>query len=79
MRIVRMGASVITIKVPKELKDKMKRIKMNWSEYVRWAISQKVEEQELREASEKLDQIRARAKPVPTDELLSWLREGRSR
>jgi len=79
MRIVRMGASVITIKVPKELKDKMKRIKMNWSEYVRWAISQKIEEQELREASEKLDQIRARAKPVPTDELLSWLREGRSR
>lgn len=57
----------------------MKRIKMNWSEYVRWAISQKIEEQELREASEKLDQIRARAKPVPTDELLSWLREGRSR
>jgi len=79
MRIVKMGASVITIKVPKELKDKMKRIKMNWSEYVRWAISQKIEEQELREASEKLDQIRARAKPVPTDELLSWLREGRSR
>ena len=79
MRIVKMGASVITIKVPKELKDKMKRIKMNWSEYVRLAISQKIEEQELREASEKLDQIRARAKPVPTDELLSWLREGRSR
>jgi predicted transcriptional regulator len=79
MRIVKMGGPVITIKVPKELKDKMKRIKMNWSEYVRWAISQKIEEQELREASEKLDQIRARAKPVPTDELLSWLREGRSR
>jgi post-segregation antitoxin (ccd killing protein) len=74
-----MAGSVITVKVPKELKDKMKRIKMNWSEYVRWAISQKIKEQELREASEKLDQIRARAKPVPIDELLSWLREGRSR
>lgn len=74
-----MTESVITVKASKELKEKMKRVKINWSEYVRWAISQKIREQELREASTKLDQVRANAKPVSTSELISWLKQGRSR
>ncbi|MGQ9469709.1 MAG: type II toxin-antitoxin system VapB family antitoxin [Nitrososphaerales archaeon] len=71
--------SVITVKIPKELKERMKEVDVNWSEYIRSTIIKKVEEHELRNASEKLDKIRAKAKPVPTSELISWIKEDRSR
>ncbi|MFQ6074600.1 MAG: hypothetical protein ACE5Z5_00500 [Candidatus Bathyarchaeia archaeon] len=71
--------SVITVKVPSELKKRMKGIKINWSEYIRGAIQKKIEEQSMKDASSRLDEIRARVKPVPTDELVSWIREYRER
>jgi len=52
---------------------------VNWSEYIRGAIVKKIEEQQLKDASAKLDEVRARAKPVSTDELVSWIREYRER
>jgi len=33
----------------------------------------------LRKASAKLDEIRAKARPIPANELVSWIREDRSR
>ena len=74
-----MGQNVITVKVPKELKEKMKKIKVNWSEYIRECVQKKIDEQKMKEASAKLDEIRIRAKPVSEEELLSWVREGRER
>lgn len=71
--------NVITVKVPIELKKKMKRVKVNWSEYIRSSIQKKIEEQRLKDASAKLDDVRKRAKPVPTEELVSWIRENRER
>jgi ubiquinone biosynthesis protein UbiJ len=71
--------SVITVKVPKSLKKKMKELDVNWSEYIRESIAVKIQERELKEVSTKLDQIRSKAKPVPTDELVSWIREDRKR
>ena len=71
--------NVITVKVPIELKKKMKRVKVNWSEYIRSSIQKKIEEQRLKDASAKLDEVRKRAKPVPTEELVSWIREYRER
>lgn len=71
--------SVITVKIPRELKERMKEVHVNWSEYIRSTIAKKIEEDELRKASAKLDEIRAKAKPVPTNELVSWIREDRSR
>jgi hypothetical protein len=72
-------ADVVTVKVPRELKEKMKRVKVNWSQFIRESIQKKVEEQRLKEASAKLDEIRTRSKPVSTDELVSWIREDRER
>lgn len=71
--------SVITVKVPRELKERMKTIDMNWSEYIRAAIQKRVEEEGVRRASKRLDEIRGRAKTVPTTELLRWIREDRGR
>jgi predicted transcriptional regulator len=71
--------NVITVKVSSELKKKMKRIKMNWSAYIRSAIQKKIEEQRLKAASAKLDEVRMRTKTVSTEELISWIREARER
>jgi post-segregation antitoxin (ccd killing protein) len=67
------------VKVSSELKEKMKQIKLNWSEYIRDSIQKKIEEQKMKQASAKLDEVRARVKPVSTDELVSWIREDRER
>jgi hypothetical protein len=69
--------SAITIKVTGEMKKQMKQIEVNWSEYIRGCVQRKIDEQKIRAASAKLDEIRARAKPVTNDELVSWIREGR--
>jgi Arc/MetJ-type ribon-helix-helix transcriptional regulator len=71
--------NVITVKVPSELKRKMKQVKVNWSEYIRECVQKKIDEQKMKEASAKLDEIRMRARPVSEEELLTWIREGRER
>ena len=69
----------ITVKVPHELKKKMKQIDVNWSEYIRECVQKKIDDQKMKEASAKLDEIRMRAKPVSEEEVLSWIQEGRER
>jgi len=71
--------SAVTVKVADELKEKMKQVRVNWSEYIREAIRKKIEEQKVKAASAKIDEVRKRAKPVSTDELVSWIREDRER
>ncbi len=71
--------NVITVKVPSELKKKMKQVKVNWSEYIRECVQKKIDEQQLRAASERLDEIRKRTKPTSTQEIVSWIREDRER
>ena len=71
--------NVITVKIPSELKKKMKEVKVNWSDYIRESIQKKIEEQRMKVASAKLDEVRTRVKPVPTEELVSWIREDRER
>ena len=72
-------ASAVTVKVSSELKERMRRVRVNWSEYIREAIQRKIEEQRVKAASAKIDEVRKRAKPVPTDELVSWIREEREK
>jgi len=73
------GTSIITVKVPEELKRRMKQVKVNWSEYIRNSIQKKLEEQRVKNASAKLDEIRARSRPVATEEIVAWIRENRER
>jgi len=70
---------VVTVKVPRELKKKMKQVDMNWSQYIRECIERKMDEQRTKEASRRLDDIRGRGEQVPTKELVSWIREDRER
>jgi hypothetical protein len=71
--------NVITVKVPSEMKKNMKQINVNWSQYIRECVQRKIEEQKLKAASAKLDEIRKRTKPTSTQEIASWIREDRER
>ena len=64
--------NAITVKVSSELKEQMKQVKVNWSQYIREAIQKKIDEQKFKTASTKINHFRMRAKPVRTDELVSW-------
>jgi hypothetical protein len=68
---------VITVKVTEKLKADMKTVDENWSEYIRQCIQKRIDLHRRQKASEALDEIRKRSKPVSNDELLSWIREGR--
>jgi len=68
-----------SIKLPKELRERMREVNINWAEYLREVIRARIAEEERKKASKELDIIRVRAKQVSTDEIVSWLREDRSR
>ena len=70
---------VITVKVPNELKKKMRQVKVNWSQYIRECVQKKIDQQEMTLASARLDEIRKRTKPTSTEEIVSWIREDRER
>ena len=70
--------AVITVKVPQALKKDMQKIDVNWSQYIRECLQNKINEQKKREAFDKLNEIRKRSKPVTNEEILSWIREGRT-
>ncbi len=71
--------NVITVKVPNEMKKKMKHVKVNWSQYIRDCVQKKIDQQDMLLASAKLDEIRKRTKPTSTEEIVSWIREDRER
>jgi len=71
--------SVITVKVSEQLKKDMKKVDVNWSEYVRQCIQKKINQQKMKEASDELDEIRKHTKPTSTEEIVRWIREDRER
>ena len=70
--------STITVKVDRELKKRMEKVRINWSEYIREAIRRRVELEERRDAAKKLlDDLKARRHVVPRDFINKTLREMR--
>ncbi len=68
----------ITVRIPKTMKKDMIKIKVNWSQYIRGCIQQKIDDQKKKEAFEKLDQVRERSKPATNEEILRWIQQGRT-
>lgn len=54
--------SVISVRVPKDLKQKMSRLQVNWADYIRQMIERRIREHEVLEASRKIDEIRAKTR-----------------
>jgi hypothetical protein len=71
--------NVITVKVPSEMKKQMKQTRINWSNYIRECVQQKIDEQKRTLASAKLDEIRKRTNPTSTHDVVTWIRSDRER
>lgn len=69
---------VITVKIPKTMKREMSKIELNWSQYIRGCLQDKIDAQKKKEAFEKLDEIRKRSKPTSNEEILAWIQQGRT-
>lgn len=54
--------SVISVRVPKKLKDQMNRVEEDWPHYIRNMIEQRIKRHEILEASKIIDQIRSKTK-----------------
>ncbi|MEM2448495.1 MAG: hypothetical protein QXT14_06060 [Candidatus Bathyarchaeia archaeon] len=69
----------VSVKVPEEVRRLMKRVNVNWSEYLRRIIEAKIREEIAKEVAEKLDEIRRRSGEVSTKEIVKWIREDREK
>ena len=69
----------VSVKVPEDVKEKMKKTKVNWSDYLRNTIIRKVEEEEAIRSSKVLDELRRSSRQLETKKIVAWLREDRGR
>jgi len=71
--------SVVSVKVPKEIKEKMERTKdsVDWPEEIRRAIIRKLEEIERKQAIEKVEKMLAELPVQPKGTISSLIREDR--
>lgn len=52
-----MADTLVTLRVPRELKDRMKKSKINWSEELRRTIASKLEADRKKKAEEELEKL----------------------
>jgi len=70
-----MKTEVVTVRIPRELKESMRKIDINWSEEIRRFIEEKVRSYELLETVSKV-RARARSRKVKVDSV-KLIREAR--
>jgi hypothetical protein len=57
-----MSGAPLSIRVPEETKKKMKEVDIDWSDYIRNAIEEKLRETRRKKAAESMDRIREKTK-----------------
>ena len=58
---------MISIRVPKDLKEEMSRLDVDWAEYLRGAIEEKVRAQRIKRACKVMDELREKTRGTPFD------------
>ncbi len=58
-----MSEALVTLRVPKKLKEQMKKSKINWSEELRMTIRSRLEADRKRKAEEVLEKLLTGIKP----------------
>jgi post-segregation antitoxin (ccd killing protein) len=71
-----MNSSSLSVRISKEIKEQMKKIEIDWSQYIRDAIRQRIRKEKRKEAAHSMDEIRAKTKHANFDAAAS-IREDR--
>ena len=77
--IVTNMSEVISTRIPKELKEEMKRVNVNWEDFLRRGIEEKVKEEKRKMAVKMMDESRKKTEGIKFDsvEVIRGLREKR--
>lgn len=59
-------SDVIVIRVSKELKEEMRKININWSEYLREKIREKIRKERLKRIWSEIEELKKLIPPSPT-------------
>ncbi|MGI0047061.1 MAG: type II toxin-antitoxin system VapB family antitoxin [Nitrosotalea sp.] len=57
-----MSSASLSVRISKEIKEQMKKIEIDWSEYIRDVIKQRIRREKRREAAHSMDEVRAKTK-----------------
>jgi len=68
---------VISIRVSKELKEEMRRLDLDWANYLRDVIEQKIKQEKIRQACQRMDEMRKKTVGVKFDSV-KVVREARN-
>ncbi|WP_297535450.1 hypothetical protein [Thermococcus sp.] len=69
--------AVISVRVPDELKKKMKKYDINWSEEIRRFIATRISEEEKKRTLEMMHELLADGTPAKTGTAKRYVREDR--
>ncbi len=58
---------VVSIRVPKDLKEDMSRLDLDWADYLRQAIEERVKIEKMKQACRTMDELREKTKGVKFD------------
>lgn len=58
---------VVSIRVPKDLKEEMSKLDLNWAEYLRGAIEERVRAERMLRACKEMDELRKKTKTTKFD------------
>ncbi|WP_297209443.1 MULTISPECIES: type II toxin-antitoxin system VapB family antitoxin [Thermodesulfovibrio] len=72
-----MNTEVISIRVDKKTKEKMKELKINWSEFIKEAIREKIKQEERKKLLERSLQILEKTASSPKNTAASMIRNDR--
>jgi len=67
---------VVSIRVPKDLKEEMGKLDVDWADYLRRTIEDKVRIERMRQACKTIDELREKTKGVEFDSV-KVIREAR--
>ena len=70
-------SAVITVRVNKSLKEKIRKHKINVSKTVREALEDEVKKQENAELTQAINQMKAVLENIPDEEIVKAIRESR--
>ncbi|UVS68326.1 hypothetical protein NWT39_10500 [Nitrososphaera viennensis] len=57
-----MAGTPLSVRIPEETKKKMKEVDIDWSEYIRTAIEDKIRESRRKKVADSMDAIREKTK-----------------
>jgi len=68
---------VVSIRVPKDLREEMSKLDLDWADYLRAAIEEKVKAEKMKRACKIIDELREKTKGIKFDSVKT-IREARS-